>query len=183
MGTYTHFQDLKLISNVLNEIGEKYHNQVHLQIIGISNSEEINHLLKNINFENINSCFYGRDYPSFIKWYGETINWDIAIAPLSPLPMNKYKSDLKFLDYSLIHAAGIYSDLEPYNSSKFIADCFSGIVTSNDEESWFNAIDTMIWNTSFRKKIAENAYNKFINFCTLKTGINYWIQALNDILK
>lgn len=183
MGTFTHINDLAIISEALNEIGSKYENQVSLQIIGIGQDNEINGLFHKIKVEKITPNLQTGVYTEFVPWFFKTVNWDIAISPLIDTPLNNSKSDIKFIDYSLIYAPGVYSDLTPYNTSKSIRDCYSGIIVPNNNDDWFYALDTLMWNSSLRTKIAENAFEILINSCTLKAGIYHWCDALETIDK
>jgi hypothetical protein len=39
------------------------------------------------------------EYPAFVPWMAEHLQWDLAIAPLEDDPFTRCKSDIKFLDY------------------------------------------------------------------------------------
>ena len=54
------------------------------------------------------------DYPSFMRTRQRQAPWAAGIAPLADSAFNRGKSDIKFLDYALFGAPGIYADLPVY---------------------------------------------------------------------
>jgi glycosyltransferase involved in cell wall biosynthesis len=54
------------------------------------------------------------DYPRFLAGRQQAPRWCAGIAPLADNPFNRGKSDIKFLDYALFGAPGIYADLPVY---------------------------------------------------------------------
>jgi processive 1,2-diacylglycerol beta-glucosyltransferase len=182
MGTYTHLDDLEIISGALNKIGKKYLNKVEFQIIGIGDKNDIERILPGIKITHFNINEERSIYKNFIAWFSSTFEWQIALAPLNSSPLNICKSDLKFLDYSLIHSLGIYSDLTPYNTSENIINSVTGIIVKNESYEWYYAINELINKPSLLNYMADNAYVRFKDFCTLKNGIDKWDKVLEKTL-
>ena len=79
---------------------------------------------------------------------------DILIAPLDRSRTSMSKCPIKYLDYSIAGAAGVYSDMSPY--SQTIVDAETGLlVRGEDAASWAAAIDRLIEDESLRRSIAS----------------------------
>ena len=81
---------------------------------------------------------------------------DILIAPLDRSRTSMSKCPVKYLDYSIAGAAGVYSDMPPY--SQTIADGKTGLlVRGDDAASWAAAIDRLIEDEALRRSIVRAA--------------------------
>lgn len=192
----TNFFDPSLTNNKPYEIttigfaGSKTHkndfNNLIAPIIAISKE-----------FDNVNFHFFGYlpeelkkikrikfTPPSRYQQYAKLIlknPLDISIAPIKNTPWNKCKSYIKYLEYSIIKSAGIYSNLEPYSS--IIINKYNGIIIDNNESSWYKAIKTLIKNEKLRKNIAKNAHKDVIKNFTIKKNYTHWYNLYNKNLK
>jgi glycosyltransferase involved in cell wall biosynthesis len=114
-------------------------------------------------------------------WFSSRLKWDIALAPLEDTYFNQCKSDLKFLDYAAIGAAGIYSAIGPYNRS--VSHLETGWLVKRDMAAWVDAIETLMVDYKLRFKIAHNAAAYLNNKRTLKSQAEKWLKAIRWILK
>jgi glycosyltransferase involved in cell wall biosynthesis len=81
---------------------------------------------------------------------------DILIAPLDRSRTSMSKCPVKYLDYSVAGAAGIYSDTSPY--SQTIVDGKTGLLVRDDDPaSWGAAIDRLIDDAALRRSIVQSA--------------------------
>src|SRR5260221_3320684 len=106
MGSFTHAPDVVLIEPVLQHCLDTYGERIRLKfwslamppasLVGRSNVEWLN-----IEFVN---------YAEFAEYFARQ-KCDIALAPLRNSRFNESKSAIKFLEYSAIGAAGVYSRL------------------------------------------------------------------------
>ncbi len=81
---------------------------------------------------------------------------DILIAPLDRSRTSMSKCPIKYLDYSIAGAAGVYSDMPPY--SQTIADGKTGLLVRDDDPaSWTAAIVRLIEDEGLRRSIASAA--------------------------
>jgi glycosyltransferase involved in cell wall biosynthesis len=80
---------------------------------------------------------------------------DIGLAPLMDNPFNRCKSAIKYYEYAMAGAAGVYSALDPYEE---VTDGVTGLVVPNDEHEWLSAIDRLITDVDTRRRISHNAY-------------------------
>src|SRR5690606_16932600 len=109
MGTLTHDADLCLILPALDEVGRAAPHSLELQVIGGVGTGATWSLLKDLPFPVRRIDPPTGEYPHFMHWFTGSIHWDVALAPLLDTPFNRCKSDVKFLDYSALGTAGIYS--------------------------------------------------------------------------
>ena len=179
MGTRTHINDLRVMSKALKVITDRFSEDVGIQIIGVAESEELNDVLDGIPYNLIVPPKGEEEYPQFMLWYSSNVQWDIAIAPLQDNSFNQCKSDLKFLDYAAIGAAGIYSDVDTYAS---IEHMNTGWKAANSERDWTEALDYLLHNDNTRTEIANNAQKYLYEERTLESSAENWDQAIHKIL-
>lgn len=86
-----------------------------------------------------------------------TLQPDIGLAPLSVCWFNGSKSNLKWLDYTMMGAAGIYTDAPPY------CDLlpWEGVkVEQGDHEGWYEAIKRLIDRPEERDRMARRSMTR-----------------------
>ena len=93
------------------------------------------------------------EYPAFLN----SLDLDIAIAPIKDTQFNRCKSNIKWLEHSMLKVPMVLSDVTPYSSS--VTHGKDGFLakTTND---WVKYLSLLIENPAERKKIGENAYQK-----------------------
>lgn len=79
---------------------------------------------------------------------------DIGLAPLVPTPFNAGKSGIKYYEYAMAGAAGIYADLDPYSE---VRPGVTGLVVPPDPDAWRDALGRLIENAALRGIIRDNA--------------------------
>jgi glycosyltransferase involved in cell wall biosynthesis len=155
MGTSTHDEDLLMVLPALKAICQRHPGQVAVQVIGVVRSEETKKVLQELpvryNYPNPEE----NEYPMFMLWFTGHVCWDIAISPLRDTPFTRCKSDIKYLDYSAIGAAGIFSQSPAYTST--IHQKENGWISENTSQAWEDALEALIQDISLRQKIAWNA--------------------------
>jgi hypothetical protein len=112
-------------------------------------------------------------------WFTGQIHWDIALSPLQLTPFNRYKSDIKFLDYSAIGAAGVLTRIAAYENS--VQDKVTGMLVDNQPELWFQAFNELIGDEPFRKAIAREAIGYLYSERILAHHYHNWITALQSV--
>lgn len=155
MGTFTHDDDFMMILPALKTIHQRYPGRTEIQIIGVVRSEEVKSNLLGLPVRYVYPRPEEQEYPLFMLWFTGHVHWDIAISPLRDTPFNRCKSDIKFLDYASIGAAGIFSQIPAYSST--IHHKEDGWIAENTPEAWAEALDTLIQDGSLRVRIAQNA--------------------------
>lgn len=145
MGTATHSEDLKMITPWLDQTNNENPGSFEVFVIGIASSLPEKSWLKPLK-RAPNSTIY----PNFAKWIQKEGPFDLGIAPLLESRFNKYKSDIKCLDYIAVGAVPMVSDLDPYEKS----DLDSFIIRSaNTRNGWVKSIEKILIDLSgFRQK-------------------------------
>jgi tetratricopeptide (TPR) repeat protein len=80
---------------------------------------------------------------------------DIGLAPLLPTDFNRCRSDVKFLEYAVHGAAGIYADLEPYRAC--VVHEQTGMIYRTEGELCQH-LDRLTADAELRRRIREQAY-------------------------
>ena len=144
MGTLTHDDDLLMVLPALQAVCAR-HPEVEIQIIGVTGNVETHAKLEGLPIRYIKPIQGEETYPNFMLWFTSWVSWDIAIAPLDNTEFNRAKSDIKFLDYAAIAAAGIYSDVQAYQES--VAEALR-VCRDQIEQAWqvCNETSVRVWN-------------------------------------
>ena len=173
MGTYTHLNDLLIVEKPMKELLERWGGKLAFDVIGITREQTDLDWINPIRIPNHN-------YPKFVSWLCREAKWSIGIAPLEETDFNKCKSYIKYLDYAALGLVPVCSDTIPYRS--VVAHKVNGLLADNTEQSWFDALNSLMENSAYRFRLAENAYQNFIENHTLKNGVKNWISAFNELL-
>lgn len=174
MGSHTHKGDLLLLENVINSIKEYYfsrNKQIIFELIGGTNDELYWANQIKIPSENTN-------YPNFVKFIKQVVDWDIVLAPLEDTNINLSKSELKYLEYTGLRVPGIYSKIGPYE--EHIIHGYNGLlVENNNVGEWKSNIIELINNLELRNEILCNAIEDVNNNHSINDSINSWNRILN----
>lgn len=179
MGTRTHDADLRLILPALAEVGRTAECPLELQVIGGAGLEDTWALLRELPFPVRQIDPPSAEYPHFMLWFTGFVHWDVALAPLLATPFNQCKSDVKFLDYSALGAAGIYSRESIYAES--VIHRFNGWLAANTTDEWSLALSTLIGDTALRRELAANARRQLYEERVLVQRSPDWIAALETV--
>ena len=148
MGGQTHQADLENIKQVLLNLNQKYPGKLKYKFWGTRPPREILELT-NTEFDPIDLA----DYTQFASYFSQQ-ECDILIAPLIDNEFNKAKSGIKFLEYSVLGAAGVYSKLPPYES---IIDHGVNGYLANSFEDWEKYLSELVEDRTLRNRMAESA--------------------------
>lgn len=171
MGSIYHSWDLNLIQEAITEVKRYFSNKnvdISFELIG-GTSEELPFANRIVVPEDCQNYF------KFVNWFRETVDWDIAIAPLEESNLNNAKSELKFLEYAVLKIPGIYSAIGPYKKS--VEHERTGLlVYSNSSEEWVQNIIRLIEDEDLRFNIRDNAYNLIESNYTIEKSIKQWMD-------
>ncbi len=179
MGTLTHDDDLLLVLPALRTVWERHSTEIELQLVGVVGQRDTLQILQGLPVRVVGPDPKEMEYPLFMLWFSGHINWDIAIAPLKDTPFNRCKSDVKFLDYSAIEAAGIYSRVPAYEST--VRHLETGWLVENDVDAWVEALETLLLDDHLGQQMARNAARYLYTERTLARCSNHWSKALEDL--
>jgi len=179
MGTLTHDEDLMMISPVFQTIWERHGGEIEFQIVGGVGRVDTLQTLKEWPVRVVNPRPEEAEYPLFMLWFSSHLRWDIAISPLKDTPFNRCKSDIKFLDYSAIGAAGIYSRVPAYESS--VRHLETGWLAENEVDAWVEALEALLSDDGLRTQLAQNATRYLYAERTLACCAHNWLKALENL--
>ncbi len=151
MASECHLADIPVIDGPVSAILREYP-EITLQIVG------------SLRKEHFTGCALGGmlDRISFIPWLHISKlpeimgNFDIAISPLLDTPYNRGKSQIKFLQYSMLGVAGIYSDISTYQN-RFISGVEGWLAGPDD---WYSCLKRLIDDTPHRNLMEQLAWSR-----------------------
>lgn len=173
-GGFSHYEDLYDIVPVIKRILEKHEN-VKFVYFG---DQRFRKLFESCDQNKIEwqDWVHHETYP-----YKMTLlNLDIGICPLANNKFNWTKSAIKWMEYSMLGAATVASNIEPYSS--VIKNGETGFLV-NDNSEWEQALDALILNKSSRNLMAKRAFVDVMENHNIQTKAKLWINAYEEMLK
>lgn len=180
MGTHTHDDDLLMILPALWTFWQRHLQEIEFQFLGVIGRRETRRALKGLPFRVIHPPRGKTEYTSFMPWFTQNIHWDIALAPLRDNAFNRCKSDIKFLDYCAIGAAGVYSRVPAYTSS--VRHLETGWLAENEPGAWMEALDTLFSDNELRGQVSKRATQYLLSNRTLAQRSREWVNALEYLI-
>ena len=175
MGTVTHKGDLEMILPALKSVAKRHPNVRYEFIGGVAKTGT---LLSDLPISWISPDPDQDAYSLFMLWFTGRVHWDIAIAPLEDTDFNRAKSDIKLLDYAAVGAAGIFSNVRAYQNT--VIHGKTGWLAESSNESWEEALETLISDHEMRQAIADEAHQYLRQQRILKVCAPQWLDALNS---
>ncbi|UTH76710.1 glycosyltransferase [Chromobacterium sp. IIBBL 290-4] len=170
-GTSTHAQDVAMISSALLRIYHEYAGQVKFVFWGDVPPDFVG--IKDV-----------RKVPEFVT-YNEYLSElaklkiDIGIAPLAQTEFNDYKSDIKWLEYAVVGAAAVVSDVPSYQDLK---DTELAVVVPNTEDGWMSGISKLIDDPDLRMRQAEAARRHVLENRLLEKQVGGLLEKYTALL-
>jgi glycosyltransferase involved in cell wall biosynthesis len=177
MGSFTHADDLKTICPALKALTQSGL-KVRLQVIGGGDPAALAAIFGEML--DYVSPPIGYDYPEFVSWMARHSDWQIAVGPLEQTRFNSYKSDIKWLDYSMLGVAGVYSDVPAYKET--IDDGRTGLLAAPHSDSWFQSIKLLAGNADLRNSIVANAKREIHSSRLVAHAAQRWQVVFGKIL-
>ncbi len=181
MGTATHDEDLMMILPALQAVFRRHPKQIELQMVGVTRLADTRQALEGLPVRYIDLPPAEQEYPLFLTWFGANLHWDIALSPLRSTPFNNTKSDIKFLDYAAIGAAGIFSRGPAYETT--VQHQQTGLLAENTPAAWEEAIETLLTDHHLRQHIAQSASHYLYSQRTLAQSATDWINAVAEWMR
>lgn len=114
------------------------------------------------------------------KWETEifpALQFDISVGPLVDNVFNLSKSDIKWQETARMGAAFVGSNVRPY--AETVRNGVDGLIVENTEEAWYEALEKLVLDADYRKKIAKNAEERVNKDFALET---HW-QPLKEAIE
>jgi glycosyltransferase involved in cell wall biosynthesis len=178
MGTHTHDSDLRMILQALRATLRKHAGFVELQLIGCVADGAVLEAFAGLPLR-VLDVGDNVEYPAFARWMVKNVKWDLAIAPLEEDVFTRCKSDIKFLDYSALGIAGIYSQGPVYGNT--VRHLETGYLAANDPDSWSEGLELLLTDDSLRQRIGKKAQEYTFSSRTLQHCAANWREAILSI--
>lgn len=166
-GSSSHLPDLDLVKKPLQEIVEKYGDEVEIHLQSTLDEKVLKEIVPSA------ICHPAVPFGEYLDLI-QDINADIAIAPLRPIKFNLSKSNLKYSQMTLMESAFVGSDFGPYKNIDHGED---GLLASNEKE-WFNCLSLLIEHKTLREKLVKNATKYVNNNYMLDKHLHRWREIL-----
>ena len=150
-GTNTHNVDFEEVAEALIDVLREYP-LVRFRLIGLLELPEKFEPLES-QIERIEFC----DYEDYLGYLAEC---DISIAPLENYIFNEAKSNIKFLEASIVKVPSVCSPRSAFTS--VIVDGENGLLAESSQD-WKKALEKLVQSANLRKSMAEFAYNSVLN--------------------
>ena len=148
LGTSIQGPNFALVDQALRDLSKQYgpRLQIHLWGFKVPPGWENNPYMK---FITVNY-----DYESYARQLS-SLNWDIALVPLAEDPFNLSKSAIKWLEYSAMGIASIFSDIAVYRD--VVEHERTGLLVPDSTEAWSKAITSLVEDVDKRRAMAQAA--------------------------
>lgn len=132
MGSATHGGDLDLLRPVFDGFVDDDGRPVRIEVVGVTESDDT-------WYDRLPLPGGGTHYPDFVAFLRQQAHrWSAGVAPLTDDPFNDAKSDLKFLEYSMLGLPFVGSDRPSYAG----VDQHGGLLAGDDPGAWRTALLT-----------------------------------------
>lgn len=172
-GGASHYEDLYMMAPAIKKILKKYDN-VDFVFWG---DLRMYGLFRDIPMERVECHQWVKQicYPYKLA----CMNLDIGLCPVVNNEFNRNKSAIKHLEYSVVKAATVASNMPPY--SPVIRHGENGLLVKEDE--WFDAIEMLIVDKEKRERIAKNAFEDTHENHNANSKAYLWLNAYEALLK
>ncbi len=172
LGGHSHLSDLEMIEPTLIQILRRYGDRIMLRFWGGAPP------VKLLDWKNVEWMDPGLvDYAEFVKYFSEQES-DVFIAPLRDCQFNRCKSALKFLEYSALGVAGVYSRITPYE--RVVTHQENGFLAS-DLEEWEEYLSRLIEDLSLRRHMGLEAQRTVREQWLLSPHAHEWPNVYSQI--
>lgn len=172
-GGASHYEDLYMVSGAIKKILKK-HDNVDFVFWG---DLRMYGLFRDIPMERIECHQWVKQivYPYKLA----CMNLDIGLCPIIDNEFNRNKSAIKWMEYSVVKAATVASNIPPY--SKVIEDGKTGKLVGPD--GWFDAMDELIQDRNKREQMGIDAFNEVHENHNANSKAYLWLNAYEQLLK
>ncbi len=172
MGGHSHSYDLQIVVPALEKTLRRYGSRVAVRFWGLAPPAEIRDRA-NVDWIDVGLVDYGEFAAYFLDQ-----ECDLFIAPLQDNLFNHCKSHLKFLEYSALGVAGVYSRVTPYE--RVIEHGVNGFLASSTEE-WEQYLAELIENADLRYQMGMQAQQEVRANWLLSDHAHEWAEMYRSL--
>lgn len=171
-GGSSHYEDLYMVHDAVKKVLKKYNN-VKFVFWG---DTRMYGLFRDCPIERIECHSWVKHivYPYKLA----CMNLDIGLCPIIDNESNRNKSSIKWLEYSIVKAATIASNIPPYSPD--IKHNETGILVNSN--GWFDAMCELIEDKQKREKMASNAFDDVHENHNANSNAGLWLSAYEKLL-
>jgi processive 1,2-diacylglycerol beta-glucosyltransferase len=171
IGSASHFSDTQVINEAFDEILKKYP-QVEIHLCGFAMNESQR---GNREFLHTGTIGYA-EFPQFLA----DLDLDIAVAPLIDSKFNRCKSNIKWMEHSMLEIPMVLSDITPYS------DCVKNYKTgylAKNKNQWVKYLGWLIENEKKRKEIGKAAKEAVLKDFTIDKQLPKYEKLFEKLRK
>jgi glycosyltransferase involved in cell wall biosynthesis len=168
VGSVTHGKDLQGIKPALKKI-LRAHPGVRLVMMGYDGG---------FRREGLDVEFHPfvpiDEYPAKLA----SLRLDVALAPLSPHAFNRYKSNIKYLEYSALAVPCVASRIDPYAEIRHGETGF----LATEEGEWIESVSALISDASLRRRVGDAARAYVAAGFDVRRTASLWAGWFRDLI-
>lgn len=171
-GGASHYEDLYMVAPAIKKLLKKYDN-VDFVFWG---DLRMYGLFRDIPMERVECHQWVKQivYPYKLA----CLNLDIGLCPVVDNEFNRNKSAIKWMEYSVVKAATVASNIPPY--SAVIEDGQTGLLV--DENGWFDAMEKLVLDNDKREKLSNNAFDEVHTNHNANSKAYLWLNAYEKLI-
>lgn len=171
-GGASHYEDLYMVAPAIKKLLKKYDN-VDFVFWG---DLRMYGLFRDIPMERVECHQWVKQivYPYKLA----CMNLDIGLCPVVDNEFNRNKSAIKWMEYSVVKAATVASNIPPY--STVIEDGQTGLLV--DENGWFDAMEKLVLDNDKREKLSNNAFDEVHREHNANSKAYLWLNAYEKLI-
>ncbi len=166
----SHYSDIPLIEPPIKEILEKYPN-VEFHMMGMIPENLQND--RTFHHEATNGY---KEFPQHLA----NFDFDIAVAPLFDNQFNRCKSNIKWLEFSMLEIPMVLSKVYPYEYS--IEHGKTGYLAENKNQ-WVKYLSWLIESEELRRKIGQAAKEEVLKNWTIDKFLPKYQKLIDNLMQ
>jgi GT2 family glycosyltransferase/glycosyltransferase involved in cell wall biosynthesis len=163
VGSPTHARDLALLRPVMEALQRTRPGLFELNVVGVESPGPGQEWYRRVVVPD--EC---KPYPRFVRWLRQQRSgWHIGLAPLADDQFNRFKSDLKFLEYAALGLPAVLSDCEPYAAVEHER---TALKCGEQASEWVAALSRLADDRALREDLAEGAFEQITSRRLMRHG-------------
>lgn len=147
-GTYTHAIDI----DILQPIARFFHHRGENITFHVVGGERRSRSW----YKRVRIPAARHDYPKYVNWLRRLSGrFNVAVAPLANSPINRSKSGLKYLEYSALGLAGVYSNAAAYAG---LAEHDETALIASNPGDWIRQLYRLLHEPGLCNRLARTAW-------------------------